>query len=170
MDSCDETQMVKENISFKRKAQDNSINARKLMAIKGFPLDKNIKVSELLESYKSIGFQASNIGKAVDIIKAIKKENAGLFLACTSNMVSSGLREVIAQLVEKKIFAAIITSTGAIEEDFIKSMNDFYLGSFDADDELVKKNALNRIGNIFVPDKNYNCPIRIHQDDGAGDE
>lgn len=147
--------MAKENISFKRKAQDNSINVRKLMAIKGFPLDKNIKVSELLENYKSIGFQASHTGKAVDIINAIKKEKAELFLACTSNMVSSGLREIIAQLVEKKALAAIITTTGAIEEDFIKSMNDFYLGSFDADDELVKKNAINRLGNIFVPDKNY---------------
>src|SRR3989338_5193152 len=147
--------MAKENISFKRKAQDNSIDVRKLTSIKGFPLEKNIKVSELLENYKSIGFQASHIGKAVDIIKTIKKEKAELFLACTSNMVSSGLREVIAQLVEKKAVAAIITTTGAVEEDFIKSMNGFYLGSFDADDELVKKNSINRIGNIFVPDKNY---------------
>ena len=70
-------------------------------------------------------------------------------------MVSSGLREIIAQLVKENLIAAIITTTGAIEEDFIKSMNNFYLGSFHVDDELVKKNAINRLGNIFVPDKNY---------------
>src|SRR3989338_11568109 len=95
MDSRDESQMNKKNISFKKKAQDNSIDVRKLTSIKGFPLDKNLKVSELLENYKSIGFQASHIGKAVDIIKTIKKEKAELFLASTSNMVSSGLREGI---------------------------------------------------------------------------
>lgn len=147
--------MIKENISFRRKASDKSINVRKLRTIKGFAVNKNIKIAELLENYKSIGFQASHIGKAAEIIESIKREKAELFLACTSNMVSSGLREIIAQLVEKKIFDAIVTTTGAIEEDFIKSMNDFYLGSFDADDELAKENAINRLGNIFVPDKNY---------------
>jgi len=143
------------NISFKRKAKDHSIKLSELPVIKGFGLDKNIKVSGLLESYGKIGFQASHIGKAVEIIKSIKKEKAELYLTCTSNIVSSGLREIIAQLVEKKLVAAIITSTGAIEEDFMKTMNDFYLGSFNADDKIVKENAINRLGNIFVPDKNY---------------
>src|SRR3989344_2509297 len=143
------------NLSFKRKAKDSSIKVRQLPVIKGFRLDRNMKAADLLGHYKSIGFQASNIGKAAEIIKKIKKEKAEIYLACTSNMVSSGLREVIAQLAEKRLVAAIITTTGAIEEDFMKSMNDFYLGSFNADDELVKKNKLNRMGNIFVPDKNY---------------
>ncbi len=143
------------NISFKRKVKDHSINLKELPVIKGFNLDKNIKVSSLLENYSKIGFQASHIGKAVEIIKSIKKEKAELYLTCTSNIVSSGLRELIAQLVEKKLVAAIITSTGAIEEDFMKTMNDFYLGDFNADDKIVKENAINRLGNIFVPDKNY---------------
>lgn len=143
------------NISFKRKAKDSSIKVKQLPVIKGFKLDGNMKAAELLGHYKTIGFQASNIGKAAEIIKKIKKEKTEIYLACTSNMVSSGLREVIAQLAEKKLIAAIITTTGAIEEDFIKSMNNFYLGSFNVDDEMVKNNKLNRMGNIFVPDKNY---------------
>ena len=138
------------NKSFKRQAKDHSINVKELRKIKGFELNKGLKAVDLLENYKSIGFQASHIGKAADIIKSIKKEKAELYLACTSNMVSSGLREIIAQLVQKKAICAIITTTGAIEEDFIKSMNDFYLGSFNSDDEIVKKNAINRLGNIFV--------------------
>ncbi|MEK6942918.1 MAG: deoxyhypusine synthase [Nanoarchaeota archaeon] len=143
------------NISFKRKAKENSINIKEIKKIKGFQLKKDLKVNELLENYNSIGFQASHIGKAVDILKQIKKDKAELYLACTSNMVSSGLREIIAQLAAKKLIAAIITTTGAIEEDFIKTMNDFYLGSFNVDDEVVKNNGINRLGNIFVPDKNY---------------
>lgn len=143
------------NISFKRKVKDHSIKINELPVIRGFDLDKNLKVSSLLENYSTIGFQASHIGKAVEIINSIKKEKAELYLTCTSNMVSSGLRELIAKLAEKKLVAAIITSTGAIEEDFMKTMNDFYLGSFNADDQIVKKNAINRLGNIFVPDKNY---------------
>ena len=143
------------NPAFKRNLIDKSINLKELPIIKGFNLNKNMKVVELLEDYKTIGFQASHLGNAFDILKSIKKDNAEIYLACTSNMVSSGLREIIAQLVKENLIAAIITTTGAIEEDFIKSMNNFYLGSFHVDDELVKKNAINRLGNIFVPDKNY---------------
>ena len=65
--------MANGNISFKRKATDNSIDVRKLRVIRGFPLNKDAKIAEFLENYKSIGFQASHIGKAVNIIKAIKK-------------------------------------------------------------------------------------------------
>jgi deoxyhypusine synthase len=143
------------NPSFRRKRKDSSIDVKKLPVIKGFTLDKNPKAKELLSNYKNIGFQASHLGMAAEIIKSVKKEKAELYLACTSNIVSSGLREIIAQLCEKKLIAAIITSTGAIEEDFIKSMNNFYLGSFSADDTVVKNNSINRLGNIFVPDKNY---------------
>src|SRR3989338_5187158 len=106
------------NASFRRKKKDSSIDVKKLPVIRGFSLDKNIKAKDLLSHYRNIGFQASHIGKAAEIIESIKKEKAEIYLACTSNIVSSGLRELIAQLCEKKLVAGIITSTGAIEEDF----------------------------------------------------
>ena len=52
------------NISFRRKAKDSSIKVKQLPAIKGFGLNRDMKAIELLRHYKTIGFQASNIGKA----------------------------------------------------------------------------------------------------------
>lgn len=57
----------------------------------------------------------------------------------------------------------VVTTAGGIEEDFIKCMGDFYigiqknicLGSFNVDDVQYRKNAFNRIGNMFLPSKNY---------------
>jgi deoxyhypusine synthase len=70
-------------------------------------------------------------------------------------MVSSGLREVFAWLCREKLVDCIITSTGSVEEDYMKSRQPFLLGSFTANDEEVKKNGMNRIGNILVKDEQY---------------
>ncbi len=144
-----------DNQSFKRKKESKTIDVKELEKIKGFKLDKTLTALELLKNYKNLGFQASNIAKASELIQKMKKENVDIFLTATSNMVSSGLREIIAQLVKNKLVKAIITTTGFIEEDIIKAKNPFYLGSFEVDDSEVKQNKLNRIGNIFVPDDHY---------------
>ncbi len=49
----------------------------------------------------------------------------------------------------------IVTSAGGVEEDFIKCLATFHIGSFNADDKEMRKKALNRIGNILVPSENY---------------
>lgn len=123
--------------------------------IKGIKLSKNMKIKELVKGMENIGFQATQLSKAVKLIKRMKKDKAVVFLSFTSNMVSSGLREVIAQLTKEKFIDVIITSVGSIEEDLIKTEKPFLLGSFDADDKELDKKGVNRIGNIFVPDDRY---------------
>ena len=127
----------------------------KMKEIKGIKLNKNMKINELVNGMGNIGFQATQLSKAVKIIERMKKDKATIFLSFTSNMVSSGLREIIAQLVEKKFVDVIITSVGSIEEDLMKTEKPFLLGSFDADDKELDKRGINRIGNIFVPDDRY---------------
>ena len=123
--------------------------------IKGMKLNKNTKVTELVKGMENIGFQATQLSKAVKVIEKMKKDRATIFLSLTSNMVSSGLREIIAKLIKNKFVDAVITSTGSIEEDLIKTEKPFLLGSFDADDKELDKKGINRIGNIFVPDDRY---------------
>ena len=123
--------------------------------IKGIKLNKNMKVNELVKGMEAVGFQATQLSKAVKLIDRMKKDKAVIFLSFTSNMVSSGLREIIAQLVKNKFIDVIITSVGSVEEDLIKTEKPFLLGSFDANDKELDKKGNNRIGNIFVPDNRY---------------
>ena len=123
--------------------------------IKAIKLNKNIKVDELVKGMENIGFQAAHLSKAVRLIKRMKKDKAVVFLSFTSNMISSGLREIIAQLVKNKFVDVVITSVGSVEEDLIKTEKSFLLGSFDADDKELDKKGINRIGNILVPDDRY---------------
>lgn len=144
-----------DNKSFRRTKEANNIDINKLEKIKGFKIDKNTKLSELPALYKNLGLQGSNVGIAFDLLKKMKDEKVAIFLSCTSNMISSGLREIIAQLVKNKAVKAIVTTTGAVEEDIMKCKDNFYLGDFNANDSEVKGNKLNRIGNIFVKDDSY---------------
>ena len=49
----------------------------------------------------------------------------------------------------------IVTTAGAIEEDFIKCLGKFYIGGFNVNDKEFRKNRFNRIGNMFLPSSNY---------------
>jgi deoxyhypusine synthase len=95
-----------------------------------------------------------------------------LFLGYTSNLISSGLREILRFLAQHKLVDCIVTTAGGIEEDFIKCLGQTVLGDFYLDGaELRRKGyapvtkattkvctdmvSLNRIGNLLVPNSNY---------------
>jgi len=121
----------------------------KLKKISGFTINEKTTVSELVNYFDTMGFQATNLAQASNILKKMKKNNATIFLSFTSNMVSSGLREIFAQLVKEKMVDAIITSVGSIEEDLMKTKKPFLLGDFNTSDIDLHKEGTNRIGNIF---------------------
>lgn len=73
----------------------------------------------------------------------------------TSNLVSSGLREIIRYLVEHNHVSAIVTTAGGVEEDLIKCLAPTYLGSFTSRGSELREKGMNRIGNLVVPNSNY---------------
>ena len=83
----------------------------------------------------------------------MKKSNN--FLGFTSNMGTSGLRDIIAYLTKNNLVQVLVTTAGAIEEDIIKTQKPFVLGSFDASGELLREQGINRSGNIYVPNDRY---------------
>jgi deoxyhypusine synthase len=78
-----------------------------------------------------------------------------IFLGYTSNLISSGLREVILHLVKHNHVAAIVTTAGGIEEDIIKCLGKTYLADFNMDGAELRKKGMNRIGNLIIPNDNY---------------
>jgi deoxyhypusine synthase len=111
------------------------------------------KIGEL--SGPNTGFQATQLAKAVEVIKTMKKEKALVLLSFTSNMVASGLRGIFAELCEKKFVDIIITAGGSIDHDLIRSYDDYLVGDFSMDDSALHKKGINRIGNILVPNERY---------------
>ena len=123
--------------------------------IKDIKLSKNMTVKELTKQLADSGFQAQNVGKAIDIIKEMIKNDAAVFLSFTSNMAASGLRGIIISMIKSGKIKAIVTSSGSIDEDIIRAKLPYLQGSFEADDAKLGKEGINRMGNIFVPNDRY---------------
>lgn len=90
---------------------------------------------------------------------AVRAETkCSIFLGYTSNLVSSGLREVIRFLVQHRYVSCLVTTAGGIEEDLIKCLGPTFLaprGDFNHDGANLRRRGLNRIGNLLVPNDNY---------------
>lgn len=121
---------------------------------KGHDFQSSNSVDSIMESMLNTGFQATNLGKAVEEIRRMrkwrlsdvpwkegddealkdpelrKKIRARIFFAYTSNQISCGQREVIKFLAKHKMVDVIVTTAGGIEEDIIKCFEHTYMGDF----------------------------------------
>jgi deoxyhypusine synthase len=148
---------------------------------KGLP---KLDYAELLASFATTGFQATQLCKAVEIVNEMLVERKAtftedvmiedefirpktactIFLAYTSNMISSGIRENIRFLVKHKMVDCIVTTAGGVEEDLIKCLElnnkdgqraETFVGNFRLSGSSLRENGINRIGNLLVPNDNY---------------
>ncbi len=125
------------------------------IAIKGYDFNHGVDYTALIKSFTSTGYQATEFSKATEIVNRMLLDRATIFLGYTSNMVSSGLRDVFRYLVEHKLVHVVVTTAGGIEEDIIKCLGDFILGDFRASGAELRKQGINRIGNIYAPNSLY---------------
>lgn len=123
--------------------------------VKGLNFDDDITIDTILNSFATTGFQATNIYNAIQEIKRMKKANAKVYMGCTSNMMSCGVREILRFLAKNAHFNVMVITGGGIEEDLIKCMLPTYIGSFDLDGQSLRDNGWNRIGNLVISNDNY---------------
>ena len=124
--------------------------------VKDLRWKKSMKVNDLVDDLGNVGFQASVMKKAVDVILRMKKSGAKIYFTYTSNMVTSGLRGFFAQLIELKIIDVIVTTVGGIEEDIMKAKGEeFIIGNFKPDDVELYEKGVNRVGNLFIRNESY---------------
>ncbi len=123
--------------------------------VKGYDFDSEWNFEEFIESLNTTGFQAHNLYRAIQIVKKMQDEKATIFLGYTSNMISSGIREIIKWLVKHKKVHFLATTAGGIEEDIIKCFKPFVLGSYDAPGKSLREEGVNRTGNLFIPNDRY---------------
>jgi deoxyhypusine synthase len=124
--------------------------------VKDIKWNEGMKVSDLNEKMGNIGFQATELKKATDIIVEMKRNNAKIYLTFTSNMVTSGLRGLFAQMIKLGIADVVMTTTGGIEEDIMKATGeDFLIGAYRSDDVTLHEKGKNRIGNLLITNESY---------------
>ncbi|KAG9307808.1 hypothetical protein G9A89_023373 [Geosiphon pyriformis] len=145
----------------------------------GPDFNDDLDLPNLIGSYARIGFQATSLDKAINIVKKMRawrlkddpipldeteefkspetraNTKCKIFLGYTSNLVSSGLREIFRFIVQHSLVDVIVTTAGGVEEDIIKCLGDTFIGAFELKGAELRRDAMNRIGNLVIPNENY---------------
>lgn len=126
--------------------------------IKDVKINLEMKLSELIEVYDNIhGFTPAYVIEASKILAQMMLDRDSVnFLSFTANIVATGIRGLLAQIVYEGHFHVIITTCGAIDHDIARAFGGkYYKGFFEADDEILVEKGLHRLGNIYIPVNNY---------------
>jgi len=125
--------------------------------IRDVRVSSELRVCELVELYGSIhGFTASSVWEAVRILREGLEVSDLRVLSFTGNLVATGLRGVLSQLISSRLFNLVITTTGALDHDIARALGGaYYKGFFEADDVELWGKGFHRLGNIFIPVEAY---------------
>ncbi len=120
-------------------------------------LDDLKGLDKAIEIYGKIyGFSAEAVYRSSQILKEMVKEADLRFLSFTANLVSTGLRGLLADLIKRGFFNVIVTTGGTIDHDLARSFGGkYYKGGFDYDDSMLRELKIHRLGNIFIPFESY---------------
>ncbi len=125
----------------------------KRQPVQDIEFTKNMTTNQLIKAlYNSGGFSAKKVADGVDILEhMVKEKNCVKFLSFPACIISTGTRGVIKELLKRKLFDVVITTTGTLDHDLARVWKDYYHGSFMADDKELHQQGINRLGNIFIP-------------------
>lgn len=127
--------------------------------IKHIKIRKDEKISELVEDFKEIGFQARKIGEAGEIfLEIIKKRKQGckIFFGMAGALVPGGMKEIIIDMLKSDCIDVFVTTGANLTHDLIEALgNKHYQGDEKADDYKLNKKGIDRIYNVFMENKVY---------------
>lgn len=113
-------------------------------------------LKELIESFgASGGFTSAKVYTAYSVLKKMFEEDNTTFLSFPADIIATGTRGIINELVKRKLVDVIITTNGTLDHDIARTFTDYYSGTFDFSDRELRDLGINRLGNVFVPDESY---------------
>ena len=122
---------------------------------KGMTADKLV-----LQMQKAWGFTAGKLAMGVNILESMVRERGCVkFLSFTGNLVATGARGALKELVKRKLVDVVVTTCGTLDHDVARSWKDYYRGSFVMSDSKLRKKNINRLGNVLVPNESYGLII-----------
>jgi len=129
--------------------------------VEDYDLFENMLVDELvLQMEKAWGFTAGKLATGVRIFEnMIRDSDCVKFLSFTGNLVATGTRGALKELVKRKLVDVLITTCGSLDHDIARSWKSYFRGSFLMNDAKLRKKEINRLGNVLVPDESYGVII-----------
>lgn len=130
-------------------------------AVEDYDFSKSLSLDEfVLQMEKAWGFTAGKVATGVNILQQMVKTSGCVkFLSFTGNLVATGARGALRELVKRKLVDLVITTCGTIDHDVARSWKKYYRGSFVMNDARLHEEGINRLGNVLVPNDSYGTII-----------
>jgi len=125
--------------------------------IKHIKIDKDMKVSELVEGMKNMGFQARKISEAAQIFKEmIQDKDCKIFFGLAGAMIPAGMKNILIDMLNKGCIDVFVTTGANLTHDLIEALgNKHYKGNHLANDEELRERKIDRIYDVYLEDKVY---------------
>ncbi|MCL4344464.1 MAG: deoxyhypusine synthase [Nitrososphaerota archaeon] len=112
--------------------------------------------SEILNyMLNSGGFSGRELAEASVMLKDVIRGSGGRILTFPADIIATGARGIIVQLIKEKAFDLVITTCGALDHDIARTYGKYYRGTYFEDDAKLLESGFHRLGNVLVPVKNY---------------
>jgi deoxyhypusine synthase len=126
--------------------------------VKHIKINGKLSVDELIQQFKNSGsFGAGRLSTACDIYeRMVRDKECTIYLALAGAVVPAGMRSLIAELIREK-FINVLVSTGAnMVHDAIEAVGGHhYKGHWMVDDNMLYKQNIYRIYDIFVSEEDF---------------
>jgi len=126
-------------------------------AINDYDFSEDLSVNELVvQMERAWGFTAGKLAVGVNILEHMNTAHECVkFLSFTGNLVATGTRGALKELVKRKLVDVIITTCGTLDHDIARCWKKYYKGSFVMNDAKLHEKNINRLGNILIPNDSY---------------
>lgn len=125
--------------------------------VRDISITNQTPIEEIFEMMsKSGGFESRNLADGLEILHSMISDKDCLrFLSFVGAVVSTGIRGIIRDMVQKKWFDVVITTCGALDHDIARHFSNYREGSFTMDDSQLMDQNIHRLGNVLVPMESY---------------
>jgi deoxyhypusine synthase len=125
--------------------------------VEDYDFSKKMSVDELVaQMEKAWGFTAGKLAVGVRILEnMVKDKKCVKFLSFTGNLVATGTRGALKELVKRRLVDVVVTTCGTVDHDVARCWKDYYKGSFVMNDAKLREEGMNRLGNVLVPNDSY---------------
>lgn len=130
-------------------------------SVEDYDFSEDMSVNELVSQMeKAWGFTAGKLATGVNILQTmVKTRGCVKFLSFTGNLVATGARGALKELVKRKLADVVVTTCGTLDHDIARSWKKYYRGSFVMNDARLHEENINRLGNVLVPNESYGIII-----------
>lgn len=126
-------------------------------AVDDYDFSEDLSVNKLVtQMEKAWGFTAGKLAVGVNILECMNTAHECVkFLSFTGNLVATGTRGALKELVKRKLVDVVITTCGTLDHDIARCWKKYYKGSFVMNDAKLHEKNINRLGNVLVPNDSY---------------